>query len=265
MTKLPFDPEHIKSRIEFDMLSNGRFLKKVVLVEGPSDQQFYGKMFANTVHSRSMYSRDTVVAVCRLLREADFPCYGIVDLDYYWFHSKQNPEPENVLVLDENNLESFVLFDAKTHESWNHSGAPETLSNIIECAKLLGVFRCINHTHEQEWRFKPVSGSNNSTFHLRSEIRRMFAQNATRSPNILLANLLELYDFSEPEFDARKNEILNAPNYSLSRLINGKDLNMFLSISNMPHVYQNAADGFDLEQFRNSNLGKKLQPLGVLG
>ena len=93
----------------------------------------------------------------------------------------------------------------------------------------------------------------------------MFAQNATRSPNILLANLLELYDFTEPEFDARKNEILNAPNYSLSRLINGKDLNMFLSISNMPHVYQNAADGFDLEQFRNSNLGKKLQPLGVLG
>ena len=63
----------------------------------------------------------------------------------------------------------------------------------------------------------------------------------------------------------KEKEILNAPNYALSRLINGKDLNTFLSLSNMPNVYQNAADGFDLEQFRNTNLGKKLQPLGVLG
>jgi hypothetical protein len=265
MTKLPFDPEHIKSRIEFDMLTYGRFLKKVVLVEGPSDQQFYGKMFANTVHSRSMYSRDTVVTVCRLLREADFPCYGIVDLDYYWFHSEQNPEPENVLVLDENNLESFVLFDAQTHESWNHSGAPGTLSDIIECARLLGVFRCINYIHDKKWRFKPDCGGHNPTFHLRLEIRRMYARNDTCSPATFLNDLLGLYDYSESEFREKEKEILNAPNYALSRLINGKDLNTFLSLSNMPNVYQNAADGFDLEQFRNTNLGKKLQPLGVLG
>ena len=265
MIKPPFEIENTVNRIKMHMLGNTRFHEKIILIEGPSDAQFYRRMFTNTVHTRAMYSRDTVVNACKLLQDEEFPCYGIVDLDYYWFHPELGSEASDVLVLDENNLESFVLFDAPTFESWNHSGDSEVLSNIIQCAKLLGIFRCINHTFDRKWRFKPDGGSNNRGYHLRPEIRRMFSINETLSPAAFLIDLLNLYDFSQSEYDVLETQILNSPNYTLSRLINGKDLDMFLSISNRPHVFRNAADKFELVQFRNTTLGIRLEPLGVLG
>ena len=92
----------------------------------------------------------------------------------------------------------------------------------------------------------------------------MVFQKETRSPAVFLMDLLNLYEFSQFEFDALETQILNTPNYNLSRLINGKDLDIFLSISNRPNVFKNAANGFDLEKFRNSTLGIRLEPLGVL-
>jgi hypothetical protein len=265
MSKSPFGIENTVNRIKMHMLGNTLLHEKIILIEGPSDANFYRRMFTNTVHTRTMYSRERVVNACKLLQDELYPCYGIVDLDYYWFHSERDSEASNVLVLDENNLESFVLFDAPTFESWNHSGELEVLSNITQCAKLLGIFRCISHVFDKKWRFKPNGESNNSVYHLRPEIRRMFSINETRSPAVFLIDLLNLYEFSQSEFDVLETQILNSPNYNLSRLINGKDLDMFLSISNRPHVFKNAADGFELEQFRNSTLGIRLQPLGVLG
>lgn len=264
MKKPPFSVESAVNRIKMHMLGNA-FQEKIILIEGPSDAQFYRKMFTNTVHTRAMYSREMVVNACKLLQDEQFPCFGIVDLDYYWFYSELDSEGINVLVLDENNLESFVLFDASTFEIWNHSSESEVLPNIIQCAKLLGVFRCINHAFVRKWRFKPDGGSNNLGNHLRPEIRRMFSVNETRSPAAFLNDLLNLYDFSQSEYKVMETQILNAPNYTLSRLINGKDLNVFLSISNRPHVFEKAAEGLELEQFRNSTLGIRLEPLEVLG
>ena len=263
MTKPPFALENTVNRIKMHMLGS-RFHKKVILLEGTSDGLFYRGMFANTVHSRAMYSRETVVSVCRLLSEEDFPCYGIVDLDYHWFHSEQSPAPVNVYVLDENNLESFVLFDAHSVEDWNNFGTEETLSNIIQCAKLLGIFRCINHTHNKNWRFKPDQISNNPVYHLRPEIRRMFHENENQSLEALRTNMLELFSLSELEYQSMSNDILNSPNYALSRLVNGKDLNTFFSLSGMPNVFERMAREFNLEIFRKTHLGEQLEPLGVL-
>ena len=263
MTKHPFDLEHTANRIKMHMLGS-RFHKKVILLEGPSDTQFYHRMFANTVHTRAMYSRETVVGVCKLLEETDFPCYGIVDLDYYWFHSEQASAPGNVLALDENNLESFVLFEAQNFESWNNTGTPDTILNIIQCAISLGILRCINHAHYKNWRFKPDQGSNNPAYHLRPEIRQIFHTMGTQSPEVLLPHLLELFSLSETEYQSMSNDIHNSSNYALSRLVNGKDLNTFLSLSGMPDVYVQMAEKFSLEIFRNTQLGEQLEPLGVL-
>ena len=263
MRKPPFGLENTANRIKMHMLGS-HFHKKAILIEGLSDSQFYRRMFANTVHTRAMYSRETVVGVCKLLEETDFPCYGIADLDYYWFYSEQAPASVNVLELDENNLESFVLFDAQAFENWNKSGTSDAIPNIIQCAKLLGIFRCINHAHNKNWRFKPDLRSNNPAYHLRPEIRGMFHENENHSPDTLLTNLLELFSLSNLEYQSISNEILNSPDYTLSRVVNGKDLNTFLSLSGMPDVFERMAREFNLETFRDTLLGIQLEPLGVL-
>ena len=264
MNKLIFPYESYANRIRMHIMGN-RFHDTVVLTEGSLDTKFLTKMVKSSVHSRSMDGRDTVLAVCKILREENFPSYGVIDIDYFWYHSAEHPDPPNVYTLDHNNLESFVLFQGDISSKWSYSEPEDRLINVMACAKILGFLRCINHSKNKSWSFKENNRMSQSNCHLRTELLNSFLNTTDYNPDIFLDSVLTLYNLERTDFNRLSQEIEESLNYSLPRIVNGKDLDEFLTLSGIgTDIFRKLYSLYTPKMFRTTNLGRVFVEKGLL-
>ena len=138
------NPESLALRCEFytKMLE-----KKVLLVEGLSDERFLKPILHSSVEVLPADGVSNVLQVMGFLEEKT-SVRGVIDIDYEWIeHGFEWPHDSRLCTYDANSLEIFAYIYG--------GGFPHSFATI--CCKHIGYLRAWNRLENLHWNFFSVS------------------------------------------------------------------------------------------------------------
>ena len=246
----------------------------VLCVEGVTDRKFF-KSRENP--NRSKVDKNVIVRACLGLENVSeiIPiieeflqskngenfndCFGVIDWDYNWYHSRLPKLSSNIHHHDANNLESFVLFQEQIIKHFNESGASSETQFAVQCSEQIGYLRCINNELKKKWRFKEKDNSK-----LRNELLNLFNENLkNQNLEAFRLGVLKLYKMNHEEFNNHVSKIEQSKYYSQARIVNGKDLFSFIKMCQNNSTYVNLEEHFTNEMFQTTSLAKWLIEKGI--
>tara|TARA_B110000881_G_C18465615_1_gene458568 strand:- start:93 stop:905 length:813 start_codon:yes stop_codon:yes gene_type:complete len=247
----------------------------VLCVEGVTDRKFFksrenpnrSKVDKNVI-VRACFGLENVSEIIPIIEEflqskngENFnDCFGVIDWDYNWYHSRLPKLSSNIHHHDANNLESFVLFQEQIIKHFNESGASSENQFAVQCSEQIGYLRCINHKLKKKWRFKVSKSDSN----IRSELIDLFSRNIEdQNLEAFRLGALKLYKMDIKEFNNHVLIIEQSTHYSQARIVNGKDLFSFIKRCHNDSTYENIEKRFTNEMFQTTSLSKHFTKWGI--
>jgi hypothetical protein len=205
----------------------GKLAPKVVLVEGGRDYYFFKKRLATSVRLWNVQGSTNVYEALRICHQKNTTnVFGIVDGDYEWIRQTMESH-KSIRILDENNLESLVVFTPEVKQEVSILMQTELFEYALECARVLGYLRGINHLTGNSWRFKPLSDERSPVRH---EIINSLLSNQDDLDSVRFkSDLVELFHYDFDELEQNISQIKEMDLYLEKQLVNGKDLIYFVA------------------------------------
>jgi hypothetical protein len=219
-------PENFANRVLHYLSWASEHTPNVVLVEGGRDYSFFKKRLATSVKLWNVQGSTNVYEVLRYCHHKNTNVFGIVDGDYEWIRRTMECH-KSIRILDENNLESLVVFTPEVKQEVSILMQIELFEYALECARVLGYLRGINHLTGNSWRFKPSSDERSP---VRLEIINSLLSNQDNMDKVRFkSDLVELFDYDFDELEQNITRIKEMDLYSEKQLVNGKDLIYFVA------------------------------------
>lgn len=257
----------------------GKNLLSFLMVEGPMDEQFFGRFIdEEKCHIEAIGGRETVIQVLSLLEQrAISGVLAIVDADYDILMSIY-PATPNLLFTDTHDVETMIIKSSalervlqrfctkeKIEKLKTRSGREDIRAVIIECGKPIGYLRLISKRDGLNLKFDDID--------FRSFIdMQLFTPNVGALIESVAINghngidKLQSLDITKEEIKS-KIEQLEKSNLDHWYVCRGHDLTQILSIAFHKHIAkskvknltQEAIEGtlafaFDLSFFQKTDL-----------